>query len=234
MQSDGNLVLYSNSNSPRQALWSTKSDGKDVAFAIMQGDGNFVVYAPGGTPIWHTHTDGNPGAFLQIQDDGNLVLYSAASNVLWATYTVQSDERTAFLARDGMEFTVKVSRSGIVETNRCAGIKKQSGTYHHYFWFAILDEHDDTIWLMPEPLTLTIDAATTASGKPSFTSKRDYANFSVPTDIAKALDRIAIYLERQKSGNGSLLDQIEQADRIYTRLKNMEVVKDLIAVVAAA
>lgn len=85
--------------------------------AVMQGDGNFVLYRTGGAAKWATGTDGraigeiimqsdgnlvmydpggavwatgtdrNPGAFLVMQDDGNLVIYNAARAPLWATGT---------------------------------------------------------------------------------------------------------------------------------------------------
>jgi outer membrane protein assembly factor BamB len=61
--------------------------GMRAAEAVMQTDGNFVVYdLDTGTPIWHTHTDGHPGAYLNIQDDGNLVVYSAEGEALWSLY----------------------------------------------------------------------------------------------------------------------------------------------------
>jgi len=43
--------------------------------AIMQGDGNFVVYAPQSKPLWWTGTT-TPGSFTAFQTDGNLVVYS--------------------------------------------------------------------------------------------------------------------------------------------------------------
>ena len=61
--------------------------GMRPAEAIMQTDGNFVVYdLETGAPIWNTHTDGHPGAYLNVQDDGNLVIYGPADEVLWSLY----------------------------------------------------------------------------------------------------------------------------------------------------
>ena len=84
---------------------------------IMQGDGNLVLYGPGGRyrwdtgtngqavsqaimqgdgnfviygpggAIWATGTDGHPGAWLIVQNDGNVVIYDSAGNPLWATGT---------------------------------------------------------------------------------------------------------------------------------------------------
>jgi hypothetical protein len=85
--------------------------------AVMQGDGNFVVYRASGVPKWATGTDGRaiggiimqgdgnlvmydpngavwasgthgrPGAVLVMQDDGNLVIYDPSGFPLWATGT---------------------------------------------------------------------------------------------------------------------------------------------------
>jgi cell wall-associated NlpC family hydrolase len=69
--------------------------------AVMQGDGNFVVYATGGGAIWSTGTQGNPGARLAMQTDGNLVVYSAAGKPLWFTSTQPSSNDTLVMQNDG-------------------------------------------------------------------------------------------------------------------------------------
>jgi surface antigen len=61
-----------------QALWS--SDGSYEA--IMQTDGNFVVYAAGGKPVWWTGT-ATPGSRIVMQADGNLVVYAPGGQALW-------------------------------------------------------------------------------------------------------------------------------------------------------
>lgn len=65
--------------------WSTETFGSPGS-VDMQGDGNFVVYDSTGWPVWSTATAGNPGARLALQDDGNLVLYSSAGGVLWSIW----------------------------------------------------------------------------------------------------------------------------------------------------
>lgn len=85
--------------------------------AVMQGDGNFVLYRANGSPkwatgtdgraiggiimqgdgnlvmydpngpVWASGTDGRPGAVLVMQDDGNLVIYDPSGAALWATGT---------------------------------------------------------------------------------------------------------------------------------------------------
>ncbi|MEA2843373.1 MAG: serine protease, partial [Actinomycetota bacterium] len=50
------------------------SGGYDGCYAVMQTDGNLVIYAPnypgGGIALWASNTAGNPGAMLLLQQDG--------------------------------------------------------------------------------------------------------------------------------------------------------------------
>jgi hypothetical protein len=72
LQQDGNLVL--NSIADSRLLFSSNTAGNAVSEAIMQTDGNFVIY---GFPaaLWSTNTGGYPASFITLQDDGNLVVY---------------------------------------------------------------------------------------------------------------------------------------------------------------
>jgi hypothetical protein len=90
---------YSNWDSYNDYEWQGRGNGFHegqleprgyrAARAVMQSDGNFVVYdleqSPA-APVWATHTDGNSGAYLNAQGDGNLVIYSASNAVLWSLY----------------------------------------------------------------------------------------------------------------------------------------------------
>ena len=83
LQPDGNLVLYNNRT--RERLWSSGTGGQAVRTAIMQHDGNFVIYGfP--DPIWATATPGHAGSFLAVQDDGSVVIYQPKAP-LWTTKT---------------------------------------------------------------------------------------------------------------------------------------------------
>jgi hypothetical protein len=84
-QSDGNIVLYNTYSGT--AVWSTGTNGRSTDTLVMQGDGNFVLYAPGGRAIWSSGTNGASGATLGVQDDGNVVIYVGARAV-WSTNTV--------------------------------------------------------------------------------------------------------------------------------------------------
>jgi hypothetical protein len=86
MQTDGNLVLYVDPAIYGHAhpLWWSGTEGHPGAHAVMQSDGNLVVYL-GSTPLWWSHTQGQ-GAYAYVQNDGNFVLYHN-STALWYTST---------------------------------------------------------------------------------------------------------------------------------------------------
>lgn len=84
MQDDGNLVLYRRKD--LHPLWASNTSGSGGQCAVMQEDGNFVIYAPGARPVWSSNTHGRQGARLALQDDANLVIYQHG-NAVWATNT---------------------------------------------------------------------------------------------------------------------------------------------------
>lgn len=88
MQADGNLVLYREDDGV--PLWASNTWGTPATHAVMQTDGNFVVYDDAGKPYWATGTWGQPGNWLVLQNDGNLVLYNHSGTAVWATNTAQN------------------------------------------------------------------------------------------------------------------------------------------------
>lgn len=81
MQGDGNLALNDNG----RGIWGAGTNGKGGDHAIMQDDGNFVIYTSGNSPVWASNTPGHPGAFVVVQDDGNVVVYDPSNHPLWAS-----------------------------------------------------------------------------------------------------------------------------------------------------
>lgn len=76
---DGNLVLY---GPARKALWSTRTAGKAVTAAVMQSDGNFVLYN-NSQAVWHTHTADHGGARLVVLETGDVVIKGPRGKILW-------------------------------------------------------------------------------------------------------------------------------------------------------
>lgn len=108
MQTDGNLVLYTDG----RATWNTRTGGNPGAYAVLQDDRNLVVYSAAGRPLFATHTVAHDAfsvsalgrtwesrlaanwylqspdrsSQLLMQSDGNLVLYNRG-RALWSTRT---------------------------------------------------------------------------------------------------------------------------------------------------
>lgn len=68
MQIDGNLVFYRKAG--MVPVWSTGTHLTNGSYAIIQGDGNFVVYTSAGQAVWNTGTGGRTGTFLLSLSQG--------------------------------------------------------------------------------------------------------------------------------------------------------------------
>jgi hypothetical protein len=96
-ESDGNLVLQindpdanPNAGMINRPVWSAYTQNQAAAFAVIQDDGNFVVYDSFQNPLWNSGTFGrqNFSGFVIIQDDGNLVIYdSDGATAIWQSGT---------------------------------------------------------------------------------------------------------------------------------------------------
>ena len=76
---------------------------------VMQGDGNLVIYGPGG-PVFNTGTF-TRGSTLIMQSDGNLVIYGPDGRWQWQSGTSGNPGATATLTPQGLKIT---STSGTV------------------------------------------------------------------------------------------------------------------------
>lgn len=95
LRPDGDLIAYADS----LPYWSAGSNWVGTGgFAVMQGDGNFVVYDAEGGAVWSTRTGGNPGARLAIQSDCNVVVRAPGGDPIWASG--RPDTRTANFTDD--------------------------------------------------------------------------------------------------------------------------------------
>ena len=70
-------------------VWHSGTSSHPGARAILQADGNFVIYSPSNAVLWSTGTAGHPGARLVVQSDANVVLYDG-SQALWSTGRVST------------------------------------------------------------------------------------------------------------------------------------------------
>jgi hypothetical protein len=90
LQDDGNLVLYWAPSA--LALWASNTQGQDSQYAIMQTDGNFVIYGSHQPPnaLWATNTNGSSDCALTITDADvpsgvtiQIIDESTGGTVLW-------------------------------------------------------------------------------------------------------------------------------------------------------
>ena len=109
LQRDGDLVVYDTDGT---VLMHTDSGGHaDGTYSLtVQGDGNVVIFTPGGSPLWSSHTTNDtllpnetlaPGQYISsadgryqaiMQTDGTLVVYDNQNKTtLWDSYTAVSD-----------------------------------------------------------------------------------------------------------------------------------------------
>jgi len=68
---------------PNESL--TSNDGRFTL--VMQGDGNLVLYGPGGRYRWDTGTWGRQIGQAVLQGDGNFVLYTPGGTAVWDSKT---------------------------------------------------------------------------------------------------------------------------------------------------
>lgn len=86
------LILQGDGNlvlyGPGGHAWASNTVGSQAANAAMQGDGNFVLYNSQSKPVWATNTS-SPGSWLVLQSDRNIVIYSDKGKALWASGTAE-------------------------------------------------------------------------------------------------------------------------------------------------
>lgn len=85
MQGDGNFVVYRLADG--HAMWSTNTSGSGASVAVMQTDGNFVLYTADNRVVWNTGTwqsGPQPNQFT-VDDDGTAVIVTYAP--VWSTGT---------------------------------------------------------------------------------------------------------------------------------------------------
>ncbi len=74
---------------PDQSLFTNQTLFNNGFTAILQADGNFVIYDPQGGVKWATGTVGSGGVRFTFQEsDGNVVLYTANDEPVWASHSV--------------------------------------------------------------------------------------------------------------------------------------------------
>jgi hypothetical protein len=195
MQADGNLVAYLRTSAypgaPAVPLWSTGTSGHPGAYALMQPDGNLVLYRAGGGPatggaLWSTGTFGHPGAHTVLQDDGNLVTYSPTGTALWSTGTYARPQTLAVgtVLKPGWWAQAKYTHlvmqpdgNLVIYRNRDGAPLWSTGTSGHPGGYAVMQPDGNLVIYRPGSTALW---STKTSGHPgAYAIMQDDGNFVV-------------------------------------------------------
>lgn len=121
MQDDGNLVLsFGLSGHPWIARWSTGTR-KEGEYALMQWDGNFVVYTGSREAVWASNTvqSTSDAAYkLTLGEDGKLALRLGSNVITLSEHTCPRDGGPAF-AYPMHRFESGQCTNGFTEPKQC-------------------------------------------------------------------------------------------------------------------
>jgi hypothetical protein len=126
LQTDGNLVIYiKNSSGVESAVWSSRTQGKQVSTLFFQTDGNLVIYAgtsENSTAVWASGIYNLTGkntvryAYYTLQDDGNFVLNWPASYFTNGTF-------------NAVDVIMAAS-----DSQQSVGVSSHPGNLNHVLW----------------------------------------------------------------------------------------------------
>lgn len=133
--------------------------------------------------------------------------------------------------KNHMQMNIHVSSHGKAKVTRYARIKKQSGTYHHYFAFALFDDNDEALWYSPCD-KLTIGAALTSLGQPKSHEKTASAVHEISKDVLSKAAYVVTFFDVKEKGQ-DLWEQFKEGNRKWTEIRNSEIGKDLQKLVVA-
>ncbi len=101
------------------SIWSTTNG----YLATLQGDGNFVVYAPGSRAVFATMTN---AVRIVMQGDGNLVLYDASNRAVWQSGTSGHGSSRLVMQPDGNLVVYRADGRAIWHTGTNGGTNRMS------------------------------------------------------------------------------------------------------------
>ncbi|WP_404712183.1 hypothetical protein [Sphingomonas sp. MMS24-J13] len=79
-QTDGNLVLYG----PSGVMWANNVYNYGAGRAVLQGDGNLVVYNSANAAVWASNTVGSGASFLSLDNNGLLAIKTDDATIIWS------------------------------------------------------------------------------------------------------------------------------------------------------
>ncbi len=134
-------------------------------------------------------------------------------------------------AMGNMTCSVWVSRTGEVKSDFSAGLKKQSGTYHHECIIILVDADGNILRDCYHTQSLTIGAVVTPLGQPRYVEKTSSDIWKVSEANARKVCKVYVDMRQFEGGNGSLIDQFKQISDDYDKVRNSSIVQDAVKVI---
>src|ERR1051325_9153947 len=113
MASDGNFYIYDIAHA--MGTWGANTYGHPGAYATLQTDGNFVVYASNGVALWNSGTAGTYSERLDLEDDGRIILYKSA----WNSGTATGQFNWSQLAHPACDVGTGTGWTGVLGASQC-------------------------------------------------------------------------------------------------------------------
>jgi YD repeat-containing protein len=121
MAPDGNFYIYNWANGT--APWGAPTYGHPGAYAILQTDGNLVVYDANNVALWSSGTGGTNAERLDMEDDGRIIIYKSA----WNSGTSTGQFNYTTLAHPGCDAGIGTGTTGVLGAGQCFELLLQSG-----------------------------------------------------------------------------------------------------------
>jgi RHS repeat-associated protein len=113
MGTDGNMFIYDMAQG--SGTWGANTYGHPGAYALLQTDGNFVVYDPNGTALWSSGTGGTYSERLDMEDDGRIIIYKSA----WNSGTATGQFNWNPLTHPGCDVGTGTGWTGVLGSGQC-------------------------------------------------------------------------------------------------------------------
>ncbi|MBZ5532066.1 MAG: hypothetical protein LAO20_11595 [Acidobacteriia bacterium] len=113
MAGDGTFFIYDYAHNV--GTWGPGTSGHPGAYAILQTDGNFVVYASNGVALWSSGTSGTNANRLNMEDDGRVIIYRS----VWNSGTSTGQFNWTQLAHPSCDVGIGVGWTGVIGTGSC-------------------------------------------------------------------------------------------------------------------
>jgi RHS repeat-associated protein len=113
MGPDGNFFIYDIAHAA--GTWGPGTYGHPGAYAILQTDGNFVVYDVNGTALWNSGTNGTYAERLDMNDDGRILIWKSA----WNSGTSNGQFNGTTYTHPGCDIGLGTGTTGVLGSGQC-------------------------------------------------------------------------------------------------------------------